>query len=81
MKKLFGLIMVLAILGVCVPSSYALPVPTHYLIYNISTTVKGADRETDAKVNIPMKGYLVLLFADGCDAPLNANLFFPCIFL
>ena len=70
MKRLAVLFVVLS---VCVPSSYALP--THYLIYNISTTVKGADRETNAKVTIPMKGYLVLLFADGCDAVVDANLF------
>jgi hypothetical protein len=73
MKRLLGLAVLFVVLSVCVPTSYA--VPTHYLIYNISTTVKGADRETDAKVNIPMKGYLVLLFADGCDAPADANLF------
>jgi hypothetical protein len=73
MKRLLGLVVLFVVLSVCVPSSYA--VPTHYLIYNISTTVKGADRATDAKVTIPMKGYLVLLFADGCDAPWDANLF------
>ena len=79
MKRLLGLAVLFVVLSVCVPSSYAVPI--HYLIYNISMTVKGADRATDAIVTIPMKGYLVLLFADGCDAPLNANLFFPCIFL
>jgi hypothetical protein len=73
MKRLLGLGVLFVVLGLSVPSSYA--APTHYLIYNISTTVKGADRETNAKVAIPMKGYLVLFFADGCDTPADANLF------
>jgi hypothetical protein len=74
MKRLLGLAVLFAVLSVCVPSSYGDQVTYHYLIYNVSTTVKGADANTDAKATIPLKGYLVLYFVDGCDTPWDANL-------
>jgi hypothetical protein len=74
MKRLLGLAVLLAVLSVCVPSSYGDQLTYHYLIYNVSTTVNGADANTDAKATIPLKGYLVLYFVDGCDTPWDANL-------
>ena len=70
MKRLLGLTVLFVILSVSVPSygnsGY------YFLIYNISCTVKGADNEL--AVSIPLKGYLVLKFADGCDTLVDANL-------
>jgi hypothetical protein len=74
MKRLLGLAVLFAVLGVCVPLSYGSPVTYNCLVYNLSTTVKGADADTDAKITVSMKGYLVLYFADGCDTPMDANL-------
>jgi hypothetical protein len=54
----------------CVPS-YG-----YFLIYNVSTTVKGGDYYTDTKVTIPLKGYLVLnLDADGYEVDVNLILY------
>ena len=63
MRKLLGLVVLLVILSVCVPS-YG-----YFLIYNVSTTVKGADYATDLKTTIPLKGYLVL----NLDETVNRN--------
>jgi hypothetical protein len=74
MKRLLGLAVLFAILSAWVPSSYGSPMTYHCLVYNLSTTVKGGDSATDLKATIPLKGYLVLYFADGCDSPMDANL-------
>jgi hypothetical protein len=74
MKRLLGLAVLFAVLSAWVPSSYGSPMTYHCLVYNLSTTVKGADADTDLKATIPLKGYLVLYFADGCDSPWDANL-------
>jgi hypothetical protein len=72
MKRLLGLAVLFVVLCVSVPSyGYT---GYYYLIYNVSTTVTGGDNSTDAKVTIPLKGYLVLEFADGCDTLADANL-------
>jgi hypothetical protein len=67
MKRLLGLVILFVVLSVCVPS-YG-----YFLIYNVSTTVKGADDNTGAKTTIPLKGYLVLNL-DANDALVDANL-------
>jgi hypothetical protein len=74
MKRLLGLVVLFVVLYMYVPASYGAPASYYFLIYNVSTTVKGADADTDAKVTIPLKGYLVLKFADGCDTLVDANL-------
>jgi hypothetical protein len=74
MKRLLGLAVLFAVLSVWVPSSYGAPPTYHCLVYNVSTTVKGGDMATNLKATIPLKGYLVLRFADGCDTPIDANL-------
>ena len=70
MKRLWGLAVLFVVLCVSVPS-YGTS-GTYFLIYNISCTVKGANNEL--AVSIPLKGYLVLKFADGCDTLVDANL-------
>jgi hypothetical protein len=74
MKRLLGLAVLFAVLSAWAPSSYGNQLTYHCLVYNLSTTVKGADSETDLKAAIPLKGYLVLHFVDGCDTPWDANL-------
>ena len=54
MRKLLGLAVLFVVLSVCMPS-YG-----YFLIYNVSTTLKGVDSATDLKVTVPLKGYLVL---------------------
>jgi len=46
----------------------------YFLIYNVSTTVKGIDEEAGTPISIPLKGYLVLNMDDNCDATLDINL-------
>jgi hypothetical protein len=69
MRRLLGLAVLFVVLSVCV-SAYG----NFFLIYNISTTVKGADYNTDAKVSIPLKGYLVLNLTDADGFVADANL-------
>jgi hypothetical protein len=45
----------------------------YFLVYNVSTTVKGADYETGMKASAPFKGYLVLRLNDS-DELQDANL-------
>jgi hypothetical protein len=71
MKRLMGLAVLFVVLSVCVPASYGNS-GYYYLIYNVSCTVKGANH--DVKASIPLKAYLVLRFADGCDTLADANL-------
>jgi hypothetical protein len=54
-------------LGMCA-SSFG-----YILIYNVSTSVGGADDDTGAKVKIPLKGYLVLTLDDPTTV-IDANL-------
>jgi len=70
MKRLIGLAVLFAVLYLCAPS-YGTP-SYYFLIYNVSTSVKGANNTSAA--SIPLKGYLVLKFVDGCDSPYDANL-------
>jgi len=72
MKRLLGLAVLLAMLYMCLPA-YANSV-YYYLIYNVSTTVKGSDYDAYTAVSIPLKGYLVLEFVDSCDGLADANL-------
>jgi hypothetical protein len=68
MKRLLAGLGVLVMLGMCA-SSFG-----YILVYNVSTTVKGADYDTDAKVSIPLKGYLVLNLDDSDGDLIDANL-------
>lgn len=68
MRRLLGLAVLFVVLSVCVPS-YG-----YFLIYKVSSKVKGADQATNAKVTIPFKGYLVLNIADGNNTLVDANL-------
>jgi|WetSurSiteA1Bulk_404760.scaffolds.fasta_scaffold73923_1 hypothetical protein len=68
MRRLLGLAVLFVVLYMCVPS-YG-----YFLIYNISTTVKGADDATGKTVTIPMKGTLVMNIDDSCDTLVDANL-------
>ncbi len=68
MRRLLGLAVLSVVLSMSVPS-YG-----YFLIYNVSSTVKGADQLTNAQVTIPFKGYLVLNIADGNNALVDANL-------
>jgi hypothetical protein len=45
----------------------------YFLIYNLSTTVNGVDYETEQKVSVPLKGYLILRLNDSNEI-LDANL-------
>jgi hypothetical protein len=63
------LFVVLVMLSLCA-SSYG-----YYLVYNVTATVKGLDYDwAEAVVTVPLKGYMVLTFADGCDTPVDVNL-------
>jgi hypothetical protein len=64
-----GLAVLLVVLSMCVPS-YG----NFFLIYNVSTTVKGADSATDAKATVALKGYLVLNLTDANGYVVDANL-------
>ncbi len=46
----------------------------YFLIYNVSTTVKGADDDTGLKTTVPMKGYMILTLDDATDEITDANL-------
>jgi len=69
MKKLLltGMV-VLVMFGIC-SSSFG----DYFLIYNVSTTMKGIDFDIDSQVSAPVKGYL-LVKLDDSDAILDANL-------
>ncbi len=70
MRRLLGLVVLFAVLSMCVPS-YG-----YFLIHNVSTTVKGADADTDENVTIALKGYLVLnLDVDGLVVDANLILY------
>jgi len=68
MKRLLGLSVLFVVLSVSVPS-YGF-----FLIYNLSTTVKGADYDTDLKTTVPLKAYLVLNLNDISGDVVDANL-------
>jgi hypothetical protein len=68
MKRLLGLAVLFVVLCVSVPS-YG-----YFLVYNVSYTVNGADKSTDAKVTIPLKAYLVVNLDDSNDELVDANL-------
>ncbi len=74
MKRLLGLAVLAVVLYMFVPVSYAQPSSFYYLIYNVSTTVNGSDYDAYTAVTIPLKGYLVLEFADSRDGLVDANL-------
>jgi hypothetical protein len=66
MKRLLGLAVIFVVLSLCVPS-YG----DYFLIYNVSCTVKGVNKNSVA--SIPLKGYLVAnLDSDG--SIMDANL-------
>jgi hypothetical protein len=68
MRKISTVLVVLVMMAMCT-SSFG-----YFLIFNVSTTVKGADYDTDLATTIAMKGYLLLNIADGCDTLVDANL-------
>jgi hypothetical protein len=45
----------------------------YLLLYNVSTTVKGADADTDSRITIPLKGYFLLTLNDSNEF-VDANL-------
>jgi hypothetical protein len=68
MRRISTVLVVLVMMAMCT-SSFG-----YFLIFNVSTTVKGADSDTDLATTIAMKGYLLLNIADGCDTLVDANL-------
>ncbi|MGA2071384.1 MAG: hypothetical protein ABSG97_08530 [Sedimentisphaerales bacterium] len=68
MKRLLAGLVVLVMMGMCA-SSFGF-----FLIYNVSTTVKGGDSATDAKAAVPLKAYLVLDLNDSNGLLVDANL-------
>lgn len=66
MKRLVGLVVLVVVLSVCVPS-YG-----YFLLYNVSASVKGVNNSTPA--SIAWKGYLVLDINDSSDDLDDANL-------
>jgi len=68
MRKLLGLVILCAILSICA-QSYG-----YFLVYDISSTIHGSDKDINAKITIPLKGYLVLKLSDGNNAVIDANL-------
>lgn len=66
MRRLLWLAVVIVVLSACVPS-YG-----YFLIYNVSSSVKGVNNET--KASIPWKGYFVANLDDTNDVPVDANL-------
>ena len=68
MKRLLGLAVLFVVLCASVPS-YG-----YFLIYNVSYTVNGADKSTNAKVTIPLKAYLVVNLDDSNNELVDANL-------
>ncbi len=59
MKRISIVLTVLIMLSMCAQSF------GYFLIYNLSTTVKGADDGTGLKSTVPLKGYLVLSLDSG----------------
>lgn len=68
MKRLLGLAVLFVVLSASVPS-YG-----YFLVYNVSYTVNGADKSTNAKVTIPLKAYLVVNLDDSNNELVDANL-------
>jgi len=68
MKKLVSGLVVLVMFGVCA-SSYG-----YFLIYKVSSPVKGADDVAGTMLTIPLKAYLVLNINDTDDTIDDANL-------
>lgn len=68
MKRISAILVVLVMLSMSA-SSFGF-----FLIYNVSTTVKGVSAVTGAKVTVPLKGYLVLDIDDSDGSILDANL-------
>ena len=69
MRRLLGLAVLFVVLSVSVPS-YGVS-SNYFLIYNLSSTVKGVNNTTP--VSIPWKAYLVLSF-DNSDNAVDANM-------
>ena len=67
MKKVMAIAVMLVMSWVC-SSSFG-----YLLLYKVSTTVKGADADTDSRVTIPLKGYLLLNLSDSNEF-VDANL-------
>jgi hypothetical protein len=67
MRRLMAGLVVLVILGICSPSF------GYLLLYKVSMTARGADVDTDAKANVPLKGYLLLNLDDNNEIA-DANL-------
>jgi hypothetical protein len=66
MRRMWAILLVM--LGVCATSF-----GNYFLIYNVSTTMKGVDFNTDQKVSVPLKGYLILDIDDSNDAVQDVN--------
>jgi hypothetical protein len=66
MKKLSAALVLCAILGICASSQ------GYFLIYKITTSVKGIDDETP--VRVPWKAYLVMKFDDSGDSFLDSSM-------
>jgi hypothetical protein len=67
MRKLSAGLVMLALLWMC-SASFG-----YFLVYNVSATVNGVDYETELRVSVPLKGYLVLRLNDSNELQ-DANL-------
>jgi len=69
MKRILGLVVLFTVLSTCVPSF-----GNYFLLYNVSTTVKGVDYDdAEGAVTVPTKGYLLLTLDDSNEF-VDANL-------
>ncbi len=67
MRRISTVLVVLSMLAMCTTSF------GFFLIYNVSTSVKGVDSYADTKAAVPLKGYLLINFdIDG--EPIDGNL-------
>jgi len=70
MKKLLAGMVLMVTFGMCLSTFGNTP---YILIYNVSTSVSGADDDTGAKAQVPLKGYLILNLSDSTTVA-DANL-------
>jgi hypothetical protein len=68
MIRISTILVAIVMLGMCT-SSFG-----YFVVYNLSSTVKGADASSDSRVTIPIKGYLVLNISESNDSLMDANL-------
>jgi hypothetical protein len=68
MKRISTILVVLVMMTMCT-SSFGF-----FLVYNVSTSVKGADGATDDKTTVPLKGYLLLNLDNTSGEVVDANL-------